>query len=123
MTQLVSTVPAIDHHSFAERHIPGSDIRPPSVPYRSSPVFTEATLPQALQRDHRTKRGVWGVINVAEGQLLYRREDGSAAEMLDPSHPGLVRPDEPHYVELVGPVRVQVDFYDHEPVGVGPWIC
>lgn len=98
-----------------DRHIPGSGERPPSAPYRSSPIFTADTLPTALRKEHRTRRGVWGVINVLEGTLRYCKEDGSIAETLWPGKPGLVRPDEPHHVEVVGPVSVRIDFYDHEP--------
>ncbi|MEG3177725.1 DUF1971 domain-containing protein [Sphingomonas sp. RB3P16] len=103
---------AVGHPS---RHIPGTDSRAPSEPYRSSPVFTADTLPKALQHEHRTKRDVWGVINVLEGTLRYCKEDGSAPETLTPQSPGLVRPDEPHHVEVIGPVTVRIDFYDHEP--------
>lgn len=42
---------------------------PPPSPYRSTPVFDEATLPAALRREHRTKLGVWGVIRVLDGEL------------------------------------------------------
>ncbi|GEM_PF-1671745 len=97
------------------RHIPGAETRACSQPYRSSPIFTEETLPRALQASHRTRRGVWGVIRVLEGAIVYQCEDGSPPERLTPDRPGLVRPDEPHHVQLSGPVRMQVDFYDHEP--------
>ena len=40
--------------------------------YRSSPVFTEATVPPALLRSHRTAPGTWALIHVLEGRLLYR---------------------------------------------------
>ena len=99
------------------RHIPGDETRLPSEPYRSSSVFTADTLPAALQREHRTKRDVWAIICVLEGELIYCREDGSAPQLLAPQSPGLVLPDEPHHVELTGPVSVRIDFYDHEPVG------
>ena len=99
------------------RHIPGVGERDRSMPYRSSPLFTAGTLPQALQREHRTKRGVWGVIRVFEGTLRYCKEDGSS-DILHPGNPGLVHPDEPHHVEVVGPVSMQIDFFDHKPVGV-----
>lgn len=102
----------------ASRRIPGGVGRGSSEPYRSSPVFTAETLPSALQHEHRTKRGVWGVIRVLEGTLRYCKEDGSEPQMLHPGLPGLVRPDEPHHVELVGPVSMRVDFYDHEPIGL-----
>ncbi len=100
------------------RHIPGADVRSPSEPYRSSPVFNAETLPVALQREHRTKRNVWAIIRILEGVLRYCKEDGSEPEILNPGSPGLVRPDEPHHVEVMGPVAVQIEFYDHEPVGL-----
>lgn len=91
---------------------------PASVPYRSTPVFTQETLPRALQREHRTRPGVWGVIRVLEGSLRYCREDGSAPVLLTPERPGLVLPDDPHHVTLLGPVAMQVEFYDHAPRGI-----
>ena len=39
------------------------------LPYRSTPIFDEVTLPAALRSEHRTKAGVWGVIRVIEGRL------------------------------------------------------
>ena len=39
----------------------------------------------------------WAIIRILEGGLRYCKEDGLEAEILDPSSPGLVRPDEPHH--------------------------
>jgi len=86
-----------------------------SLPYRSSPIFDEETLPQTLRRDHRTKQGVWGVIRVLSGQLKFVITATGEARMLDPETPGLVLPNELHYVEVVGRVRMQVDFYHSCP--------
>ncbi|HOY78702.1 MAG TPA: DUF1971 domain-containing protein [Hyphomonadaceae bacterium] len=86
-----------------------------SLPYRSSPIFDEETLPQALRRDHRTKQGVWGVIRVLSGRLKFVITATGETHMLDPETPGLVLPDQLHYVEVVGPVQMQVDFYDSCP--------
>lgn len=88
----------------------------PPAPYRSSPIFDEHTLPQALQRDHRTKQGVWGVIRVLSGQLKFVVSESGEVRMLDPNISALVLPDQPHYVEVVGPVRMQVDFYNSCPI-------
>lgn len=96
------------------RHVPGAEHRPPSQPYRSSPIFTADTLPRALQQEHRTKRGVWGVIRILEGALRYHRET-SVPIVLTPDRPAIVCPDEPHHVEIIGAVTLRVDFYDHEP--------
>lgn len=85
------------------------------APYRSTAVFDETTLPDALRREHRTKAGVWGVIRVLEGSLRLERTDGGEAEILTPDRPGLVLPEQTHRVEPMGRMRMQVDFYDREP--------
>ncbi len=103
-----------------ERHIPDPGHRPPSEPYRSSPVFTHETLPAALQREHRTKRGVWGVIHVLDGSIRFCPEDGGPAQTVTPDGPHLIEPDAPHHVELIGPVMLRIDFFDHAPKGVVP---
>jgi len=85
------------------------------APYRSTAVFDETTLPDALRREHRTKAGVWGVIRVLEGRLRLERGDGGEAQVLTPEQPGLVLPEQAHRVEPMGRMRMQVDFYDREP--------
>ncbi|TFW13455.1 DUF1971 domain-containing protein [Duganella callida] len=85
-----------------------------AVHYRSSPVFTQDTVPAALQRAHTTAAGVWGRIAILEGSLLYRITDARAAAeeiLLTPEQPGVVEPQIEHEVRLVGPVRFQVDFH------------
>ena len=80
--------------------------------YRSTPVFTEATVPPGLLRSHRTAPGTWGLIRVLEGRLLYRVLDPPSERVLDPTGaPGLVQPGVPHEVSPLGPVRFQVDFH------------
>jgi tellurite resistance-related uncharacterized protein len=91
-----------------------NDIPPPS-PYRSSPVFDETTLPAGLRREHRTKRGVWGVIRVLEGELKLTFVESGEVRVLTENSPGIVLPDQPHLVEPVGAMRMQVDFYDRAP--------
>ncbi len=90
---------------------------PPAVgqPYRSTPVFDTASLPKGLQRAHLTKAGVWGVIRVVEGTVRYCLEDSDLTEILTPGVPGYISPQQLHRVEPVGAMRMQVDFYDHDP--------
>ena len=88
---------------------------PKPVPYKLTAVFDENTLPKALRREHRTKPGVWGVIRVLEGRMRYRVLDPPSDSILEPRHPGLVRPDEPHLVEPLGPIKIQVEFYNQLP--------
>jgi len=79
---------------------------------RSTPVFTEATVPPGLLRSHRTAPGIWGLIRVLEGRLLYRVLDPPSERVLDPAGaPGLVEPGVSHEVAPLGPVRFLVEFY------------
>jgi len=83
--------------------------------YRSTPVFNEVTLPAALRADHRTKAGTWGVINVLEGQLRLSFVDPPGTQMLSPGCPGVVNPEQTHFVTPVGTMRMRVDFHDSAP--------
>lgn len=83
--------------------------------YKSTPVFDETTLPAGLRREHRTKAGVWGIIRVLDGRVRYRILNPVSETILDSQHPGLVLPDQPHFVEPLGPIRMQVEFYDRMP--------
>ena len=84
-------------------------------PYRSTPVFDQDTLPAALRARHDTKAGVWGVIRVMEGELKLSYLDPPSEVILTPDRPGLVRPQQPHFVTPIGAMKMQVDFYDQPP--------
>lgn len=86
-----------------------------AAPYKRTAVFDENSLPAGLRREHRTKPGVWGVIRVLDGQLRYVVIEPTSEMILEPGHPGLVLPDQPHFVEPLGPMRMQVEFYDQLP--------
>jgi tellurite resistance-related uncharacterized protein len=84
------------------------------TPYRTTAVFDQDTLPAALRREHRTKAGAWGIIRVLDGELRLRVPDGRD-ELLSSDRPGLIKPEETHWVEVIGPMRMQVEFYDRDP--------
>lgn len=88
---------------------------PPSEPYKRTPIFDEITLPAGLRREHRTKPGVWGLIRVLEGQLRYQVFEPASEVVLTPGHPGVLLPDQPHLVEPLGPMRMQIEFHDRPP--------
>ncbi len=88
---------------------------PAAKPYRRTPIFTEQTLPAGLRREHRTKPGVWAVIRVLDGRVRYQVLEPASEMTLEPGHPGLVLPDQPHLVEPLGPVRMRVEFYRQLP--------
>ncbi|MDO9487498.1 MAG: DUF1971 domain-containing protein [Sphingomonadaceae bacterium] len=83
-------------------------------PYRRTDLFTEASVPAALRRDHSTKAGSWGLIRVASGRLRYRITDPrrvASETLLTPDGPpGIVEPTMLHYVEPDGPVTFHVEF-------------
>jgi len=79
--------------------------------HKSTPLFTERTIPKALRREHKTKAGVWGRIVILEGSLLYDLLDpGPRTVVLDPGTPGIIPPEAPHRVEKQGRVIFRVDF-------------
>jgi tellurite resistance-related uncharacterized protein len=88
---------------------------PAAVPYKRTPIFDENSLPKGLRRKHRTKPGVWGVIRVLDGRLRYVVTEPASEVILEPGRPGLVLPDQPHHVEPLGPMRMQIEFYNQEP--------
>jgi hypothetical protein len=66
-----------------------------------------------LRREHRLKPGVWGVIRVLGGRLRYQVLNPVSEMILEVGRPA--RPDEPHLVEPLGPMRMQVEFYNQLP--------
>ncbi|WP_304271854.1 DUF1971 domain-containing protein [Brevundimonas naejangsanensis] len=85
------------------------------APYRSTAVFTQNTVPAGLLADHRTKDGVWGLIHVLSGQLLYSVTDprrAASERLLTPgAEPGVVEPAVLHRVEPNGDVQFLVEFW------------
>lgn len=85
------------------------------IPYKRTTIFDENTLPAGLRKEHRTKPSVWGVIRVLDGQLRYKMLEPTSEMILEPGHPGLVLPDQPHLIEPLGPMRMQIEFYNQRP--------
>ena len=82
------------------------------VHYKSTPEFTETSVPAALLKHHNTAEGVWGRITILEGTLTYQIiEPAAETVLLTPEHPGIVEPRMLHHVEVTGPVRFRVDFH------------
>ncbi len=63
---------------------------------------------------------MWAVIRVLAGRLRYcvldpASEAITSETILEPERPGLVLPDQPHRVQPLGAMRMQVEFYDKLP--------
>ena len=84
-------------------------------PYKQTAIFTENTVPAGLLSDHSTKPGVWGLIRVLSGQLIYRitdpRREASEEILTSTGEPGLVVPTLLHCVEPKGNVEFFVEFW------------
>ena len=81
------------------------------APYRRTPSFTSETVPPALLRDHATKAGVWGLIQVVSGALIYRIPQTREELRLVPGSPGVVEPEVLHSVELLDDAEFFVEFW------------
>ena len=81
-------------------------------PYKRTPEFSETSLPKGLTKAHDTKAGTWALINVLEGELIYRILEPTFEEhLLNVMTPGVVEPMIKHEVEPKGKVRFFVEFY------------
>lgn len=78
--------------------------------YKRTPEFTETTIPAGLLKEHNTKPGVWGLIHVLDGRLLYTLADGREF-VLSPGVLGIVVPEMLHQVRADGKVRFCVAFH------------
>jgi tellurite resistance-related uncharacterized protein len=88
----------------------------PAEPYKSTPVFDEATLPEAIRSAHSTKAGVWGLLRVIEGEARLVFHAPAREVEATPAAPAVIPPEAVHHVELDGPVRLQVEFYREPPL-------
>ena len=81
------------------------------VKYFESEVFTEKTVPERLLTLHDTKPGVWARIVVLEGCLDYVVPGlPERNRRLETGDYGVIRPAEPHRVELLGKVSFKLEF-------------
>lgn len=103
---------------LAIRFRPGQPLSTPkhsTQPYRSTPVFDQDSLPGALRREHRTKAGTWGAIHMLAGEVRLHFTDPPSTRHLTRDRPGIVAPEQPHWVEPIGPMRLRIDFHDGPP--------
>ena len=86
--------------------------------YRRTAVFTQDTVPAGLLKAHSTRDGVWALINVLEGELIYRvtdpRRPASQRVLTPGTLPGVIEPTILHAVEPRGAVRFFVEFHRRE---------
>ena len=80
--------------------------------YARSPEFSDQSIPENLLDSHRTKTMTWAKIVVTQGKILYRiLEPWIEEHELSPDRSGVVEPEVPHELEVMGDVRFHLDFY------------
>lgn len=84
------------------------------VPTRRTKTFSETSVPKGLLREHATRAGVWGRIEVESGAVIYRvTEPGCESETrLTAGAFGLIEPEAKHHLRIEGPVTFFVQFYE-----------
>jgi len=87
---------------------------PAAKAYKRTPTFSEATIPAGLLKDHSTKAGVWGMLNVTDGRLRYIVPSRGIDTELDRRTVAVIVPEELHRVEPIGPVAFFVEFLREE---------
>ena len=81
------------------------------VPSGRSLEFTQGTLPDALQREHKLAEGRWGVLHVLEGEFLFVDLANGCEQSVVAPGSITIRPQAPHRVVLTGPLRCRIDFF------------
>ncbi len=97
------------------------------LPGGTSPVFTEDTLPAALQAEHTLAPGHWAALNVLEGSLRFVNLDTGEERLISAPDLVTIHPGLPHRVAIEGRVRCRIDFYrepsadgaDNQPPTIG----
>ncbi len=74
--------------------------------------FSKDNVPAGLLKAHATPSGIWAKIRVVEGKLLFRVQVGGGAEyLLEPDTPGVIVPEMPHSLAVVGRAMFFLEFY------------
>ena len=87
------------------------------TPYGTSPIFDEHSLPDALRNKHTTKDGTWGLLRMLEGKVRLVFLDPPSDRLVTVDDPAPIPPQSLHFVELAGPMKMQVEFYREHPLG------
>ena len=82
------------------------------IPYKQTPHFDENSVPTGLLKEHSTKVGVWGSIEVVSGALLYSTQKRTVT--LSPGVVGIIPPQLVHSVAPEQSVIFYVQFYSKQ---------
>ena len=77
-----------------------------------TPLFSNESVPEAITREHLLKSPQWGIIKVKSGTLVFRESERAITLGAGEQH--VIVPDVSHFVELIGPISFQLEFYRGE---------
>ncbi len=94
-------------------------MRPEKLPKGLAPMgvsntFTEASLPEALQREHALSAGRWAVLHVLQGAVCYFDLADATQHPVQAPDLVIIGPETPHRLILCGPLRCRIDFFCDE---------
>ena len=81
------------------------------VPNGNSAEFTNASMPDALLREHALGLGHWGLLHVLEGEMTFVDMGSNQETRLSSGKTLPIPPQARHRVVVDGPVRFRIDFY------------
>lgn len=81
------------------------------IAQRSTPVFTQDTIPAGLLKDHKTGPGTWGVLNIEKGTLEYTIGDDEVHVLTPETAKGIIEPEVLHRVRPIEEVEFFVEFH------------
>jgi len=80
--------------------------------YGETAVFDAQSVPSKLTNAHDTKAGVWGKLCVLSGSIRYVIDsDDRKSIVVNANEYAIITPQQPHHVEIIGPVDFKVEFY------------
>ena len=85
------------------------------VPGGASPVFTQDTLPDALQAEHTLAPGHWAVLNVFEGSPQFVNPETNEERLISAPDSVTIHPGLPHRVAIEGRLRCRIEFFREPP--------
>lgn len=81
-------------------------------PYFTAGPFDETGLPAGLRETHRLKPGVWGLLELTAGDVMFCWDDGGGGQhLLSAPAQMAIPPETPHHLDVTGPLRLTVTFH------------
>ena len=81
------------------------------VPSGGTPIFTEESVPDAPQREHKLAEGTWGVLRVIGGKIRFVDLESFQEKIISAPDQVTILPGAPHQVAIEGPVQFRIDFF------------